>query len=171
MSQKKKGKSKTSKKSSGPYPFEFRLRVVRMYLEEKYPPRLISEVTGVGRSTVNNWVRRYRQYGEDGLREKLIPSSRSPRLEPAVKNKIIEVKKSNPVFGVRRISDFLKCFFLLKASPATVHKELIEAALVDKKRPKQQKNPPSRVFLNVPSRTSSGRVISAHSAWPGRTPT
>jgi transposase InsO family protein len=147
MSQKKKGKGKTSKKSSGPYPFEFRLRVVRMYLEEKYPPRLISEVTGVGRSTVNNWVRRYRQYGEDGLRKKLIPSSRSPRLEPAVKNKIIEVKKSNPVFGVRRISDFLKRFFLLKASPATVHKELVEADLVDKKRPKQKKNPPKPRFF------------------------
>lgn len=147
MSQKKKGKGKSSKKSPGPYPFEFRLRVVRMYMEEKYPPLLISEETGVGRSTLSAWVRRYRQYGEDGLRTKVSQSPRPSRKEPAVKNKIIEVKKSNPVFGVRRISDFLKRFFLLKASPATVHRELAKADLVEKKRPKQKKNPPKPRFF------------------------
>jgi len=148
MSQKKKkGKKKSSISSTGSYSFELRLRVVRMFLEEKYPVQLICEETGVGRSTVGTWVRKYRQYGEDGLRSKMGQTPRPARKEAAVKNKIIEVKKSNPVFGVRRISDFLKRFFLLKASPATVHKQLAGAGLVEKKRPKQKKNPPKPRFF------------------------
>ena len=148
MSKKKcKVRRKTAKKSPGPYPFEFCLRVVRMYLEEKYPPRLICEETGVGHSTINAWAKRYRDYGEDGLRSKPRSLTNRSRIEPAVKRKIIEVKKSNPVFGVRRISDFLKRFFLLKASPGTVHKTLSEADLIEKKRPKQKKNPPKPRFF------------------------
>jgi len=111
-----------------------------MYLEEQYPIQLICEETGVGRSTVGAWVRRYRQHGEEGLRTKPKSVPQKSRIDKAVKGKIIEVKKSNPVFGVRRISDFLKRFFLLQASPATVHKTLAEAELVEKKRPKRKKN-------------------------------
>ncbi len=141
MNQKKKiRKKKSSLKSSGPYTFEFRLRVVRMFLEEQYPKHLICEETGIGKSTLSAWVRRYREHGEDGLRNKPRSLSQKSRVDKAVKKKIIEVKKSNPVFGVRRISDFLKRFFLLQASPATVHKTLREAELVEKKRPKRKKN-------------------------------
>ena len=144
---KKKVTREPSAKPSGPYSFEFRLRVVRMRLEEEYSPKLIAETTGVGRSTINSWVRRYRQFGEDGLRPKPRSAPRSSQVDKAVKEKIIEMKKSNPVFGVRRISDFLKRFFLLKASPATVHKTLSEVDLVEKKRPKQKKNPPKPRFF------------------------
>lgn len=141
MSQKKKrGKRKSSRKSPGSYSFEFRLRIVRMYLEEQYSKHLICEETGIGLSTLGAWVKRYRQHGEEGLRNKPKSLSQRSRVDKAVKDKIIEVKKSNPVFGVRRISDFLKRFFLLQASPATVHKTLREAELVEKKRHKRKKN-------------------------------
>jgi len=140
MSQKKKGKKRSSRGKSGPYSFEFRHRIVRMYMEEQYPIQLICDETGVGRSTVSAWVRRYRQHGEEGLRTKPKSVPEKSRIDKAVKGKIIEVKKSNPVFGVRRISDFLKRFFLLQASPATVHKTLAEAELVEKRRPKRKKN-------------------------------
>jgi len=143
----KKSKRKSSRKSSGPFQFEFRLRVVRMRLEEKYPIHLICEETGVGKSTISAWVRKYRLYGEDGLKPKNRRTTSTFRTDKAVKEKIIEVKKSNPVFGVRRISDFLKRFFLIKASPATVHKTLSEADLMEKKRPKQKKNPPKPRFF------------------------
>ncbi|SDP07059.1 helix-turn-helix domain-containing protein [Desulforhopalus singaporensis] len=55
---KKKRKTGRGKNQSGPYPFEFRLRVVRMYLEEEYPVPLIIKETGVGRSTISTWVRK-----------------------------------------------------------------------------------------------------------------
>jgi transposase InsO family protein len=118
-----------------------------MYLEEKFPVQLICEETGVGRSTVGTWVRKYRQLGEEGLRNKPRPLPHKSRVDKVVKDKIIEMKKSNPVFGVRRISDFLKRFFLLQASPATVHKTLTEAELVEKKRPKRKRNPPKPRFF------------------------
>ena len=143
----KKVKRKSSKKFSGTYPFEFRLRVVRMYLEEKYPTQLICEETGVGRSTVTTWAKKYQQYGEDGLRPKYKSSSNPSRIQKGIKEKIIEVKEENPVFGVRRISDILKRFFLLKASPTTVNKTLTEAELMEKKRPKNKKNPPKPRFF------------------------
>lgn len=148
MSQKKKKRKRKSPHSStGSYSFEFRRRVVRMYLEEKFPVQLICEETGVGRSTVGTWVRKYRQLGEEGLRNKPRPLPQKSRVDKVVKDKIIEVKKSNPVFGVRRISDFLKRFFLLQASPSTVHKTLTEAELVEKKRPKRKKNPSKPRFF------------------------
>jgi transposase InsO family protein len=111
-----------------------------MYLEEQYPRNLICEETGIGISTLGAWVKRYRQYGEDGLRNKPRSLSQKPRIDKAVKEKIIEVKRSNPVFGVRRISDFLKRFFLLQASPGTVRKTLAEADLVEKRPAKRKKN-------------------------------
>ena len=53
MSHKKK---KSSRGKPGPYSFEFRLRVVRMYLEEQYPKRLICEEAGTGLSTLVAWT-------------------------------------------------------------------------------------------------------------------
>ena len=144
---KKKGKRKSPRGSAKSYSFDFRLRVVRMYLEEEYPIPLICEETGVGRSTVGAWVRKYRQYGEEGLSKKNRSLPRKPKVDNAVKEKIIEVKKSNPIFGVQRISDFLKRFFLLGASPSTVHKTLSDADLVERKQPKRKKNPTKPRFF------------------------
>ena len=146
MTQKnKKSKTRSARKSQGPFEFEFRLRVVRMRLEEKYPIHLICEETGVGKSTIGTWVKKYRDFGEDGLRSK--PRRSSSRTDKFVKDKIIEVKKSNPFFGIRRVSDFLKRFFLINASPTTVRKTLAEADLVEKKRPRQKKNHPKPRFF------------------------
>jgi len=142
----KKPKKKT-KQSGGPYPFEFRLRVVRMFLEEKYPVSIICEETGVGKSTLSAWVRKYRQLGEDGLKSNIKSSRKVPQLNQAVKDKIVDLKKSDPKSGSRRISDILKRFFFLKASPTTVHKTLAENNLVEKKRSKPKKNPPKPRFF------------------------
>jgi len=49
----------------GPHPFEFRLRVGRMYLEKRFPLSLISNETGVSDSLVQTWVRRYQEQGEE----------------------------------------------------------------------------------------------------------
>ena len=46
------GKMPRTVEHGGPYPFELRLRVVRMYLEEEYPVSMICRETGVGRSTI-----------------------------------------------------------------------------------------------------------------------
>ena len=143
MSKKTKGK----KKKSRSYSFDFRLRVVRMYLEEQYPSRLISEETGVGQSTISKWVRRYRDYGEEGLKTKSYHLKKKSKTQEAVREKIVDLKKDNPSYGSRRISDILKRFFFIKTSPKTVHKTLSEQELVQKKKIKPKKNPPKPRFF------------------------
>ena len=129
-------------KQSGPYPFELRLRVVRMYLEEEYPVHLICKETGVGRSTIATWARKYRLQGEGGLRSKQPFTRKTNRINKTVAKKIVDLKTEHPAYGSRRIADLLKRFFFIKTSPTTVHKTLVEQKLVEKKRTTPKRNPP-----------------------------
>lgn len=147
MAQKRYRKRKKAP-SPGPYSFEIRLRVVRMHLEEQYPITLISEETGVGKSTISAWARKYKLYGEDGLKSRYSSSSRQKkRVNKAVENKIIDLKKTHPYYGPRRISDILKRFFFIKTSPSTVHKTLSDKDLVEKRPSKRKKNQPKPRFF------------------------
>ncbi len=56
MTRRKKAKKLRSKKPhTKAYPFEFRLKVVKLHLEEGYSPTMLTEELGVGRSTVGAW--------------------------------------------------------------------------------------------------------------------
>ena len=72
MTRKKKRRSAGGKKGSRvwAYPAEFRLKVVRLFLEEEYSASLLAEQFGVSRSAINRWVRAYRQRGIEGLEPK-----------------------------------------------------------------------------------------------------
>jgi transposase InsO family protein/transposase-like protein len=124
----------------GPYPFEFRLEAVKKYVEEGYPASLITDEMAISGETLHTWTKRYRQYGEAGLRDLRNPPKRS-LLSQRVKEKIVELKKSNPGFGSRRISDVLKRFFLMPASSATVHTTLSKAHLTNPQKKKAKRNP------------------------------
>jgi len=144
---KAKRKKGRGKRQSGPYPFELRLRVVRMFPEEEYPVPMICKETGVGRSTISAWVRKYRLYGEEGLKPKQAIPRKSSRVNKRVEKKIVDLRKENPAYGPRRISDILKRFFFIKTSPSTVHKTLVDQDLVEKKRAKPKRNPPKPRFF------------------------
>ena len=122
------------------YPFEVRLRAVRLYTEEEYSSELIAEELGMSSHTVYGWVKRYKEQGEEGLK----PKTRSPqkrKLPPAVREKIVELKEGNPTFGIRRISDLLKRFFFMQASPRTVCKTLHEEEMIEPPPKKRKRNP------------------------------
>ena len=55
--QSKKTGRKRGSRRRGPYPFELKLRAVKLYLEEEYTPDLIVEELGMGKSTLSGWVR------------------------------------------------------------------------------------------------------------------
>lgn len=128
---------------AGPYPFEFRLRVVRLYLEEHYTAAMISKEMGIGKSSLQKWVKDFRRFGEEGLRNKFSNGKRGKPTPSGIKEKIIALKQKNPAHGSRRIADTLKRFFLMKTSPTTVRSTLMEAELVspDPSRKKPDKNP------------------------------
>jgi transposase InsO family protein len=135
------GTKKKVSKHVGAYPVEFQLKVVRLHLEEGYEVSMIAEEFGCSKSSINTWINAYRKHGEGGLHHpKNFSQSKSKPLNSSLKSQIIELKKADPQRGVRRISDILKRFFMVKASPATVSKVLHEEKLIDLPPKKRRKN-------------------------------
>ena len=110
------------------YSVEQKLRAVKLYLEEGYPRDLVQRETGVGTSSLWVWLRQYRKEGEAGLRRKAAPRP-GRRLPAAVTEKIVAVKRAHAQFGVKRIAEVLRRWFLLGVSPETVRRRLRDAGL------------------------------------------
>jgi len=126
---KKKCKGKESRFGKR-YGFELKLRCVKLRLEEGLPVSLISKEAGVSKDVVYRWVKAYRERGEAGLRNRIVSSGSRRKLPGPVREKIIEIKKREPFFGVQRISHLLKRVFFLSASPETVRQTLKEESLI-----------------------------------------
>ena len=93
-------------KRSKRYGSDFKLQVVKKFLEESIPVSVIQQECGLSGETVRRWVRAYRRDGEAGLATALPGKGRS--LPAPVKQKIVELKEANPLFGIKRISQLLK---------------------------------------------------------------
>ena len=118
---------------SNRFPFEFKRRAVSLFLEEGFTRGAIAQELSISIQTLDRWVDRYRQFGEAGLQDH--PSGPHPeqaKLSPAVTERILEIKKENPSFGVKRISQWLRRLFFLEASAETVRTRLHEAQLMNK---------------------------------------
>lgn len=135
------GTKRKVSKQVGAYPFDFRLKIVKLFTEEGYGTSELSEEFGCSKSVISSWMRAYRKHGEDGL---YTPSTHHTKpvkqLNSNLKSTIIELKKADPQRGVKRISDILKRFFLLQASPGTVSKALHEEKLIAPPPKKRRKN-------------------------------
>ena len=130
-------KRKHSKRSKR-YDADFKLQVVKKFIEESFPVPVIVKECGVSHETVRNWVRAYRQHGEAGLSTNYTGHGRS--LPAPVKKKIIELKEASPSSGIKRISQVLKRAFFLSASPETVRKTLHGKSLIKSPPKKRQHN-------------------------------
>jgi transposase len=128
------------------FPVEFRLRIVKLYLEEGYSPKLLVEQFGISTHSIQRWVRAYRLHGAAGLTPK-VPAGRISRVPEEVRQQAVAVKAEHPEYGPRRITDVLKRFFLMRTSPATVHKTLCARGLAKKRPVKPEKNPPKPRFF------------------------
>ena len=91
------------------YPVEFRLRMVRLFLEEGYSARLLREQFGVSSHSIQRWVRAYRNLGAEGLEPKC-QSGGKKRVSDEVRRQALAVKRQHPEYGPRRITDVLKRF-------------------------------------------------------------
>ena len=132
---------------TNPYPFEFRLKVVKLFLEDGYPVSLIAEQFSISHHSIRRWSKSYREKGEQGLFAK----ERKPcgsKVPPVVTRSIVTLKKENPGYGGRRISDVLKRFFLIRTSPSTVQRTLVDKGLNTR-----QKRSPERIPANAFFRT------------------
>jgi transposase InsO family protein len=111
---------------------------VKLHLEEGFSKHLVAEELGVSFQSVQHWVQRYRQNGEQGLDDQYSgPAAR--KLPVAVRDKILELKKEEPTRGVKRISQLLRRIFFLRASTETVRQTLKQEGLVESP-PKPRRN-------------------------------
>ena len=148
----KRARSMRKKKRPGPkgrsgwdggsnYPFEFRLRLVKMFIEEGMNRRILCGETGISPSTLSKWVSRYRADGEEGLRagHTWQRAAGPERLPAPVKEKMVEVKRDEPTWGVKKISQFMQRFLHLPGSAKTVQRKLRSENLLDSHPPRAPK--------------------------------
>jgi transposase InsO family protein len=134
-------KSGTKRKTparSKRYGADFKLQVVKKFVEESIPSSIIQQECGVSSETIGRWVRAYRRDGQAGLATHYRGKRR--RLPSPVRQKIVEIKKAEPLFGIKRISQLLKRAFFLSASPETVRKTLHDSSLIKFPPKKRQRN-------------------------------
>src|SRR5512136_2627564 len=122
------------------YGFELKLRCVKLRLEEGLPVSLLSKEVGCSKDVIGRWVKAYQERGEAGLRNRIVPEGSRRKLPGPVREKIVEIKKREPLFGVKRISHLLKRAFFLSASPETVRRTLGSESLMVPSRKKHHPN-------------------------------
>lgn len=128
--------------------FEVRRKAVQLCLEEGFPVEQVAREMGVGHSTLGKWVRVYRAQGEAGLQSKPTrPNRQRPKVAPAVKTKVVDLKRRHPDVGIQKISQFLRRVLFLPVSRETVRRTLHEHQLLKAPRPKPQRNPPQPRFF------------------------
>lgn len=135
--------------------YEVKRRAVRLYLEESVPAVIVAEELGITHSTVHDWVRQYREHGEEGLHPQY-PSRRGgkstsatgkPNAHALIRGEIAVLKKRHPAFGVRRIAQTLRRIFHLPASPETVRRTLHREKLITPAKKKTPSNPSKPRFF------------------------
>ncbi len=136
---KKKSKEKESRYGKR-YGFEFKLRCVKLRLEEGIPVSLLSKEVGASKDVIRRWAIAYQEQGEAGLRNGVVPVGSRQKLPGPVREKIVEIKKREPLAGVKRISHLLKRAFFLSASPETVRRTLGAESLIVPSRKKHLHN-------------------------------
>jgi len=136
---KKRSKGKESRYGKR-YGFEFKLRCVKLRLEEEIPISLLAKEVGCSQDVIRRWAKAYEERGEAGLRRGVVPAGSRRKLPEPVREKIVEIKKREPLFGVKRISHLLKRVFFLSASPETVRRTLGAESLIVPSRKRHQHN-------------------------------
>lgn len=116
-----------------------KLKAVRLYQDEGFSLALVGQELHIGKGSVALWVKAYRLAGEAGLTP-AFPAERRPKLPPAISEKIRELKTEHPTFGIKRISQLLRRWFFLPASPETVRRHLHAAELMPESTPPKQRN-------------------------------
>jgi transposase InsO family protein len=116
-----------------------KLKAIRLHLEEGFSLALVGQELNVSKSSLGLWLEAYRLSGEAGLQPGK-PGPRKPRLPAPITDKIIEIKQQNPAFGIKRISQLLRRWFFLPASPETVRQRLHEAQLMAEGSPRRRRN-------------------------------
>lgn len=128
-----KGVSLETKIKTGPVEVQKRIQAVEAYLKSGMTLGDFAQTWGVSKSTICRWMEVHREHGPKGLEAssfKSQPKKRGPKGIPkSVREQIIEVKKENPSFGLRKVKGFLNRFRGVDAAVGTINKAIKEEKL------------------------------------------
>lgn len=109
-----------------------RKKIVESYLASGMRKPDFCKTWGVSSSTLLDWVKRYETDGADGLmnRSKLSGDKRlGSKISEPLRSEIIELKKKEPSFGIKKIKHWLYRFRGMKVSTGTVRKTVLAEGL------------------------------------------
>jgi transposase InsO family protein len=109
-------------------------------LEEGFSLKDVCAEIGVAQSALSRWVSLYRQFGEAGLQPARQKKWRRAKLPVPITEKTLEIKREHPAFGIQRISQLLRRWFFLPASPETIRRRLHTAGLMAESSPRKKRN-------------------------------
>jgi len=112
------------------YPPEERRRLLEVYAKSGMTIEAFCATVGLAPTTLSTWKARYAAKGPRGLEPLRLGrpkgSGAGSRLPAAVKAAVEETKRRFPIFGLRRIGDWLARFRGIAVSPGSVKKVLEE---------------------------------------------
>lgn len=117
----------------GPYNEDLRRQAVEAYRKSGLSQKDFSKVWGVAEVTLGRWNSLYEKYGPKGLEGSIFQDTfrkykarHHKRISETLQQEIIKTKLENPMFGLRKVRDFLHRFEGLKVSTGTIRKTLVE---------------------------------------------
>lgn len=118
-------------------PVDERVKFVAAVLEGKHSVSALCDAFDVSRKTAYKWLGRYRREGPEGLLDRSRARKTSPRIEPAVEELIVSMRKRHPTWGPKKILTELTQSIELPAR-STVANVLARHMLVTKRRKRAQ---------------------------------
>ena len=125
--------TRSSLKRGGPYNEDLRRQAVEAYRKSGLSQKDFSKIWGVAEVTLGRWNSLYEKYGPKGLEGSIFQDTfrkykarHHKRISETLQKEIIKTKLENPMFGLRKVRDFLQRFEGLKVATGTIRKTLIE---------------------------------------------
>jgi transposase len=133
---------------------EERRAAVEAFLKSERKREDFARLWGCSASSLDKWVRRYKEEGPKGLETRTPPKGRRAhhprRLPDAVRAQVVRVRQEHPEFGVTRVADELRRFHGIRISDSGVRNILLEAGLApqssDRRRRRVLRKKPPRRF-------------------------
>lgn len=125
-----------------------RKKIVESYLSAQMPKADFCKTWGICAGTLLTWVERYEKDGADGLMNR--SASRGDRrlgskIAGPLRAEIIEIKKKEPGYGIKKIKHWLYRFRGMKVSTGTVRKTVLAEGLPLVKTKKKRRKSSDRV--------------------------
>lgn len=98
----------------------------------------ITEIVGKNRDTVSTWLNKYEKYGIAGILDKA-KSGRNPKVKDQIRDRIIEIAKSDQTCTSGYITEIIEEEFKVKLHPNTVKYHLKKRKVRLQKNQKQPK--------------------------------